>query len=366
MVIKTEKRAKKKKKTTHMTMMVIPHSQGNPIKNYCLPMWLLKSFFVVSIICMLIVVSFIAGYFQLRYVAAENIELREVNQEQEIEIKELKNLAVVMQDKLEGLIELDQEVRAKVGLASPSEEEKSLRTIDSSRNQQRLELITMGLGVGGVGLGQIADQQGMLIPYKENEYLVAPGLESQDGESYERIMELPVGSEEVDTLEELKGQLAKMDELLTSQESAMTKLKSDVESQLAYQNALPDIWPVQGRITSSFGWRRNPYSPSRSEFHNGIDIAASYGTAIKAAGTGVVTFSGYKSGWGRVVIISHGYGFVSQYAHNSSLLVKTGDKVEKGQMIARLGSTGRSTGPHLHFGVAKNGQWINPYELLKK
>ncbi|MHB8157797.1 MAG: M23 family metallopeptidase, partial [Desulfocucumaceae bacterium] len=102
----------------------------------------------------------------------------------------------------------------------------------------------------------------------------------------------------------------------------------------------------------------------RSEFHDGIDIAAAYGSAIKAAGDGVVTFAAYKGSWGRLIIISHGYGYVSQYAHNSSLLVSVGDKVKKGEVIARLGNTGRSTGPHVHFSVAKNGNWIDPMDLL--
>jgi murein DD-endopeptidase MepM/ murein hydrolase activator NlpD len=156
-----------------------------------------------------------------------------------------------------------------------------------------------------------------------------------------------------------------MDLEMTEQSKALNKLNQDVDEQIAFQKALPDAWPVQGRITSGFGWRRNPLNRNRRELHEGIDIVARYGTPIRAAGSGVVTFAGYKYGWGNMVLISHGYGYVSQYAHNSTNLVKVGQKVEKRDIIARLGNTGRSTGPHLHFGIAHDGKWINPRDLLK-
>jgi murein DD-endopeptidase MepM/ murein hydrolase activator NlpD len=116
--------------------------------------------------------------------------------------------------------------------------------------------------------------------------------------------------------------------------------------------------PASGSITSKFGerWGRD---------HNGIDIAASTGTNIYAYQSGKVTFSGWKNGYGNVVIISHGSGLQTYYGHCSKLLVKTGQSVEKGQHIAEVGSTGRSTGPHLHFEVRKNGTPVNPAPYLK-
>ncbi len=365
----TMKQVDEKKKATHLTMMVIPHCHGAKTKNYCIPMWLIKSFLGISIACILVVSYFVMGFFNLKYIAVENVELKKVNTAQEKEIFELKDLAGDMRGKLEDLIKLDQVVREKVGLAKAAQGDKASRTIENSRTSDRYQFMTMGLGgaPGTVQENTIA-MTSALVPFiQEDMSVTAAEIEDAAAPQTEGlVLELPSPEDEIDTLEELKEQLSKMDELLTQQANAINKLNTDVDKQIALEKALPNAWPVQGRITSGFGWRKNPYSSKSREFHEGIDIATTYGTPIRAAAYGIVTFSGYKAGWGREVIISHGYGYVSQYAHNSQLLVNKGDKVERGQIIARLGSTGRSTGPHLHFGVAKDGKWINPLSLLKR
>ena len=120
-------------------------------------------------------------------------------------------------------------------------------------------------------------------------------------------------------------------------------------------------WPVYGNITSYYGYRSIFGSYS---LHRGLDIACSYGTGISAADGGTVTFAGWSGTYGYLVTIDHGNGFVTYYAHNSSLLVSAGDKVYKGQTIARAGSTGRSTGTHCHFEVHRNGSLVNPLNYL--
>ena len=120
-------------------------------------------------------------------------------------------------------------------------------------------------------------------------------------------------------------------------------------------------WPTSGSITSKYGYR-NIFGGS--SFHGGIDIANSYGTDIVAADGGVVCYAGWMSGYGYLVQIDHQNGYVTYYGHNSSLLVSVGDKVFKGQHIAEMGSTGRSTGNHCHFEVRVNGERTNPMNLL--
>lgn len=117
------------------------------------------------------------------------------------------------------------------------------------------------------------------------------------------------------------------------------------------------IWPSRGVITSRFGWRYRRH-------HDGIDIAAPSGTPIYAARGGVVEFAGWRGGYGRVVYVNHGDGVVTVYGHASSLHVRTGQRVEKGQLIARVGRSGYATGPHLHFEVRVNGRAVNPLAYL--
>lgn len=119
------------------------------------------------------------------------------------------------------------------------------------------------------------------------------------------------------------------------------------------------LWPVEGRITSGYGWRIHPIFGTR-EFHTGIDIGAPWGTPIKAAAAGTVLFTGWMRGYGMLVILDHGNGLSTTYSHLSSYSVHVGEHVERGEIIARIGSTGWSTGPHLFFEVRENGQPVNP------
>lgn len=141
----------------------------------------------------------------------------------------------------------------------------------------------------------------------------------------------------------------------TTVKAVGTKEKPKTASKGTYK------WPVSGRISSYFGGR---YIFGSYSYHSGLDITCSYGTSIKAADGGRVTFAGYKGSYGNLVIITHDNGTQTYYAHNSSLLVSAGDKVYQGQVIAKAGSTGRSTGPHCHFEVRVNGTAVNPLNYL--
>lgn len=128
-------------------------------------------------------------------------------------------------------------------------------------------------------------------------------------------------------------------------------------------NSLP-VWPLEAGISSSFGWRKDPVT-GEDKFHEGIDLAAKEGTDVKAAMAGRVQVTDDQEGYGKVVVLDHGHGFTTLYAHNSDIEVKTGEWVAKGSTIAKVGSTGRSTGPHLHFEVRKDGKELDPENFLK-
>ena len=123
------------------------------------------------------------------------------------------------------------------------------------------------------------------------------------------------------------------------------------------------LWPAEGEITSPFGWRVHPIFGTQ-RLHTGIDIGADYGDTVRAADGGVIIHSDWMGGYGNAVIIDHGNGISTLYAHNSQLLVSEGQTVAKGQAISRVGSTGYSTGPHLHFEVRQNGTPVNPLNFL--
>jgi murein DD-endopeptidase MepM/ murein hydrolase activator NlpD len=136
----------------------------------------------------------------------------------------------------------------------------------------------------------------------------------------------------------------------------------DQQLQLA---AIPNGRPSQGYITSGFGTRSDPFTGGRAH-HLGIDFSARTGDPVLAAAGGVVSFAGVKSGYGNVVEVDHGNGYSTLYGHNSRLIVRVGDIVRAGQQLARAGSTGRSTGPHVHFEVHVNGRPVNPRRFLDK
>lgn len=144
--------------------------------------------------------------------------------------------------------------------------------------------------------------------------------------------------------------------------SIMESLLMDRQLQAA---VFPSGWPTDGGwMSSGFGLRADPFT-GRKAYHEGVDIASRMGSPIKAMGGGVVSFAGEKEGYGYMVEINHGNGVSTRYAHSSELLVKVGDRVQKGQKIALVGSSGRSTGPHVHFEVLRDGHAVDPQSYLR-
>lgn len=125
----------------------------------------------------------------------------------------------------------------------------------------------------------------------------------------------------------------------------------------------PSIWPIYGSLRAGFGWRSHPIL-NRMEFHKGIDISSSIGAPIKVTADGIVKLAEWQGGYGLTVIVDHGYGYQTIYAHTSRIYVTPGQKVSKGQKIAAVGSTGLSTGPHLHYEVRLWNEAISPMSFL--
>lgn len=175
-------------------------------------------------------------------------------------------------------------------------------------------------------------------------------------------------------LHELRGELATLPRVahddafdLTERIAVQQRYLEELQQLLDQRNAivehLPTLIPAHGRFSSDFGYRVHPISGHR-KMHKGIDIAAKTGTPIYAAASGTVHFSGVQGGYGKVVEIDHGFGYLSRYAHASRLLVKEGETIRRGQLIALVGSTGASTGAHLHFEVEVDSTHVDPMAFL--
>jgi len=298
-----------KSKNEHFTIMIIPHSQKNIISLKIPYKYIRASFYAIAIFLLLFVSLFFSLSFYKSLLIAKSAELnriKEVNQQQEKELEQLKHNKEMIEQKLNALIELEKRVRSMMGLKN-----------ETSR-------------------GENIDRESYI-----NSESNASELDNDDSADLDNLMKS-----------------------LETEIESYNKLVGEVKDKLAFLEAKPTIYPVSGRITSGFGYRKSPREIG-STYHKGIDIEGNVGTPIKAAGKGIVIYSGWQSGYGYTVIISHGYGITTVYAHNSKNLVKKGQIVKKGDIIAKLGNTGRSTGPHVHFEIRINGQAVDPIKYLQ-
>jgi murein DD-endopeptidase MepM/ murein hydrolase activator NlpD len=310
------KKAMVKNKNNYATFMFIPESQST-VRSYRIPMWFPK-FVTVSILLLVIasIVSFSSlSSLKLQYEASRNEigKLSAINNSQRIEIEKLQKDSESVQKQLEENSRMLEEVKKAVGINPAT-------TVKSTESSP----ISLSTSPSAVKLTEKSD---------------------------------PDMSENIKYIE---SNFASLVDKIAVQKKEISDSLGPIKSKLAYLMAKPSIMPVTASITAGFGYRKNPFTSRGSEFHKGVDFAASYGQAAVATGDGIVIFAGWNAGYGRMVIISHGYGLTTLYAHNSKLLVKQGDKVKKGQAIAKVGNTGRSTGTHLHYEVKLNGKNVNP------
>lgn len=156
-------------------------------------------------------------------------------------------------------------------------------------------------------------------------------------------------------------------ESLTALEEKMTHIEKDLHAYEAVMRArgyTPYVWPVVGKLESGFGGRRNPFGGGSYEFHTGQDIDAPWGAPVIAGATGKVSFVGWQNGYGQLVVIDHGGGLTTRYGHLSHIGVSQGATVRRGEFVGKVGSTGRSTGPHLHYEVRIDDEPVNPLQYL--
>jgi murein DD-endopeptidase MepM/ murein hydrolase activator NlpD len=177
------------------------------------------------------------------------------------------------------------------------------------------------------------------------------GMETQEAAAAARL----------DRLLELRFEQLKKDVLVDAKN--LDALREELDSRRIVLESIPALWPVRGILSSGFGVRTSPFTDT-PVFHHGLDIIARMGVQVRAAAAGKVVRSGYESLFGNIVVLDHGYGYRSLYAHLGERMAAAGDLVQKGDPIGTVGDTGRTTGPHLHFEVHVNGLAVNPSRFL--
>jgi hypothetical protein len=219
------------------------------------------------------------------------------------------------------------------------------------------------------GRGPIDEQEAALLRLPED--FGRDFLPGEEGTPMEELMDEFAGQElgpaALRPMEswatELEGRIELALRFMQYAEPRLYDVVNELEDMNSIQNSFPQIWPVDGRLTSGYGFRHSPIS-RRRKLHGGIDVSAPTGTPVYATAGGRVEMSRYVAGYGRMIVIDHGYGVKSRYAHNSSLRVRSGTYVDAGQLIATVGSTGQSTGPHLHFELIIDDQRVDPLDYL--
>ena len=167
-------------------------------------------------------------------------------------------------------------------------------------------------------------------------------------------------------LTNLDKDVTQLDGDLKDQSHDLQALWETLREQIIIQKSTPSVWPVEGGyVSSGFGYRPSPFSGKR-EFHSGVDISVHQGTPVQATANGVVVSVGYEGGLGKTVMVDHGKGITTRYAHLSSYSVKEDQKIQRGEVVGKVGSTGRSTGPHLHYEVRLNDKPVNAEKYMSE
>lgn len=264
--------------------------------------------------------------------------LEQTTAEQEKKLLEVEEEAKKIQEQIEKIKDMKDEIDEKLGGDGASKEPEAIQVVDSSSEELKTSFRLMR--------NEITPRDLELTMLASND---SSKLQVDFNAEYEEIYNL------LDTL---------MDDLETEYEE-YDERNQKVDELLPYWAALPSGYPLKGTyITSNYGYRKNPFNSRKKEFHIGVDLKAYYKQQVNATGKGTVVSAKYDGSYGYCILIDHGYGLKTRYAHNSKLLVKVGTIVERGTAIALAGSTGRSTGTHLHYEVIKNGKTVNPKDYM--
>jgi murein DD-endopeptidase MepM/ murein hydrolase activator NlpD len=314
------------------TFIITPNTSGRTFSFSISSFWLKNLAFFVglfAVFAVLITVSYMGLLANYNMSKQDLVTLQSINKDQQVQLYEMNELSKEINDKLVYLNLLETEIKKML------DEDGNLQGLNDAINSLYASSDTQGSGSGN----------GAYMNYY---------VSSDDITTFDLS----------DDFDNMKETLSKLDLTMTEEQTVYEGLHSEVEAVNSYANAYPDFFPLDPNsgwvISDYFGYRTSP----RVEFHSGLDLAAPYGTAVYAAAAGTVKICYWYGEYGYCITIEHGYGYTTLYGHLSQILDTAGQKVEKGELIGRVGSTGFSTGNHLHFEVWYNNVKENPLNYI--
>ncbi len=304
------------KKSKFFTLTIIPSSYGKA-RRIVIPRYLITTGIIGLVLCFFAFFYFISEYNILKEKLTYFENLEELAQTQQEKIASLAGKIDQFNNTLAKLREMENRLKTMVGAGIEDAD------------------IEEDLGEGG-----------------PDEYI-----------PFENWIPEKIDTDSLQTIKTIESNFKFLRNEAMLREQNFIQIQKFIEGKKVLFSSIPNIFPVKGWLSAGYGLRINPFTKKR-EMHQAIDIAAPWGTSVKAACQGKVTYAGWKDCYGLAITIKNGYNYSTVYGHLSKVLVEKGDQVEKGQIIGRLGSSGRSTGPHLHFEVWKGGKTINPLNLM--
>ncbi len=362
------------------TFMLVPEKSGR-VRKITLPAIYVKSLGLLALIIVIVGFFLIFDYFHVLSQVAENKKLRLENHLIKMDVQKAKTKLETLDQNMNRLKAFSQKLRLLGNLDQPGVS-RILQTPSDVGTSGGTDGEEDGGSIEDIGGGGKSQTPNPKAPAKNKKTNTPSNQSSQSTIGPETIpsqMDNIHNKLEYDRSLSLTGEFgeafntATLIEQIGTITKAAEKLNGRVQNEeknfaLLYEELrdsvdrllhTPSIMPALGWITSHFGYRTNPFVGTKT-FHAGIDIANRPGTPVHSPANGVVTFAGYHGGFGLVVQIDHGFGLKTKYGHNSRAIAKVGDRVIRGEKIAEIGSSGRSTGPHLHYQVEVHGKPVNP------
>ncbi len=320
----------------HYSLILIG-DELSPIRRFDVPRARVRRYLRLAIAVGLLLLLGLADYVRVRIEHLQLDDLRLQTTAQQERIQAFDDTLAGVEAKLSELRELERKIRIIANLPGAA-------------------------GAGGADVVELGPAGQLPAPQGGEEWTPTDDILNESGADRQGPPELG-GVSPAERAQVLTGTAAQLGSLAGTQLTSLAGLIEQLESKRDRLESSPSIWPAKGWLTSRFGMRVSPFT-GRPQFHAGLDIAGAPGTEVVAPAKGVVTFAGKRGPLGKALIIDHGHGVRTTYGHNQELLVSRGAQVERGQPIALLGSSGRSTGPHLHYVVEVEGKAKNPLDYI--